>query len=202
MKAWYRFTVLMFGLIFLPVVASVSYWSEYVSPEYISTEYISSEYISSEYISSEYIAATSTRSIGECPAFYSGSVPPVVPLASLFASEDFSACGTPSVDEISGQLAVTPFTSIELLLGTSNDTHRILLASTSASLFRDPLQTQPVYDLKLEYSPPDPSKRQFTDKRFSPEPLPWFMQAASSFGGRLCGWKDSNLLYAAAITYY
>jgi hypothetical protein len=177
MKAWYRFTVLMFGLIFLPVVASVS-------------------------CSSENIAATSMRSVGECPAVYSGSIPPVVPLTSLFASEDFSARGAPSVDEISGQLAVTPFTSIELLLGTSNDTHRILLASTSASLFRDPLQTQPVYGIKLEYSPPDPSKCQFIDKQFSPEPLPWFMQTASSFGGRLCGWKDSNLLYAAAITYY
>ena len=84
----------------------------------------------------------------------------------------------------------------------SNQDLALISSYTSALLFRDNLQTKPVYWLKTEINPPDLRYRTLPQDRFSKNEFPWFLLSNHKTGSRLSGWKDSNLLYTANITYY
>ncbi len=74
--------------------------------------------------------------------------------------------------------------------------------TASAILFRDNLQTKPIYWLKAEFNPRDPALHTLADLRFKQNNSPWFMQSNQKVNGRLSGWKDGNSLYTASITYH
>lgn len=102
-----------------------------------------------------------------------------------------------SINESGAQLTAST-DSIEL----SSDNLPLIPTRSSAVLFRDNLQTKPIYWLKAEFNPPDPVTHTFADLRFKQDDSPWFMQSSQKASARLSGWKDSNSLYTASITYH
>ncbi len=84
----------------------------------------------------------------------------------------------------------------------SSNNSPLIPVRTSAILFRDNLQTKPIYWLKAEFNSPDPALRTFADLRFKQDDSPWFIQSIRKSSSRLSGWKDGNSLYTASITYH
>lgn len=86
--------------------------------------------------------------------------------------------------------------------GFSSDNLPLIPTCTSAMLFRDNLQTKPIYWLKAEFNPPDLTIPTFSNFSFKQNDSPWFMQSKQKSSSRLSGWKDGNSLYTASITYH
>ncbi len=84
----------------------------------------------------------------------------------------------------------------------SSDKLLLLPMRASAMIFRDNLQTKPVYWLKVEFNPSDLAILSFADLRFKQYSSPWFLRSNQKLSSRLSGWKDGNSLYAANITYH
>lgn len=84
----------------------------------------------------------------------------------------------------------------------SNDTLPLVPTGASAMLFRDSLQTKPVYCLKTEFFSTDIPSHLKPELRFEQNDSPWFMRSNLKSNCRVSGWKDGNFLYTASITYY
>jgi len=102
----------------------------------------------------------------------------------------------PPVSEIEEQ-----FFAFSDLKEFSSDSLPLVPTSASALLFRDNLQTKPIYWLKAEFNPPDQTNRLYSDIRFKLNNSPWFILFNQKSNGRVSGWKDGNSLYTANITY-
>ncbi len=76
------------------------------------------------------------------------------------------------------------------------------VSQLNAMLFQASQQSYPLYWLTVQFYPPDLSLARLQHSEKSTDQEPWFLQASLNNGARMAGWKDSNLLYTARITYH
>jgi len=84
----------------------------------------------------------------------------------------------------------------------SSENPPLIPLRVSAMVFRDNLQTRPIYWSKAEFNPPIIMSYLSADIHFKQNESPWFVRSKHQSGNRLSGWKDGNSLYSANITYY
>ncbi len=63
-------------------------------------------------------------------------------------------------------------------------------------------QRQPVYQLEIEFNPPLPPTQKSASSLAVNDYRPWFLSNHGGNPARISGWKQSNSLYSASITYH